>query len=190
MAKRKTHHKKHRKHSRKVGALNPSSGMTKLISLAAGYFLADTINPVIDKVVPATVLSSTTAAKYIPAAAEIGLGGYLLMKKGKASMLKTVAGGVVAGAGIKRMLRNTGTITGYQSVPVIGAARKHVAGYQSVPVIGAMPAQLNGVPEQLSGYRVNGLGAYLPQGSGSNVMGSVKNPAPVIAMDGSSDYMK
>jgi hypothetical protein len=114
--------------------------------------------------------------------AEIGLGGLLLLK-GKPSLLKTAAGGILAGAGIKAALKKFGVISGYQSVPVIGG--KRIRGYQSVPVIGAYDqaspsvAQLAGqnepganTPAALKGYGVNGLvPGYQPNGSG--VMGSL-----------------
>jgi hypothetical protein len=165
MAKRKKRSGKRRR----VGALSltkKGSGMT-LLSLAAGYFLADTINPQVDKIVPKTkneagveVPNSTLAM-----AGQIGLGGLLLMGKpfGK-GMIQTAAGGVLAGAGLKRALKAAGVIKGYQAVPVLGR-RRSAAGYQSVPVIGktVTPPQLSGVPAQLQGYRVNG---YKSQGSG------------------------
>jgi hypothetical protein len=96
---------------------------------------------------------------------EIGLGGLLLLSK-KKSMPMTIAGGILAGAGLKLALKKTGIISGYQSVPVIGANRHRMAGYQSVPVLGntGMPPQLAGkLPGQLQGFRVNGYGS---QGSG------------------------
>lgn len=172
MAKKVSKSKK-KKGARRVGALNPNSGVMKLAAVAVGYFLADTINGAIDKALPASILTPTnpdSLMKYAPAAVQVGLGGFFLMGKGKPSIIKTAGGGILAGAGLKRALRNAGVITGYQAVPVIGRATHKMAGYQSTPVIGNIPAQLAGVPAQLQGYRVNG---YAPQGSG--VMGAV-NP--------------
>jgi hypothetical protein len=177
---------KKRKGARRVGAFNPSSGTAKLIAVAVGYLLADTINGAIDKALPASVLTPTnpqSMVKYIPAAAQVGIGGYLLMSKGKSSIIKTLAGGVLAGSGVKRVLKATGVIAGYQAVPVIGKANHKMAGYQSVPVVGGIPAQLAGSPAQLAGYRVNGAG-YTPAGSGSGVMGAV-NPRISSSSSGS-----
>jgi len=139
-------------------------------SLAAGYFLGNTINDAIDKMLPAPAAGTTSSLPKFVMAGEIGLGGLLLLKKRK-SLITTGLGGILAGAGIHRALKSAGIVSGYQSVPVIG---RRMAGYQSVPVIGRVPAQLSGMPSQLQGFRVNG---YRPVGSGSNVMGSVGNVA-------------
>lgn len=173
---KRKHHRARRRRGR-VGAmaLNPQQPVVKLAAVALGYFLAaDPINSAIDKVVPDSIKTATDFKKYIPGAAEGGIGAMLLLSKRKPSLLKTVAGGVLAGAGLKRLLTTAGVITGYQAVPVIGASRRHrMAGYQSVPVVGVMtPPQLSGVPAQLQGYRVNG---YQPNGSGMGVMGSAVN---------------
>jgi hypothetical protein len=182
MAKKETKRRHHR-----VGAmsLNPKSTLVRVASIAAGYFLGDAINSAIDSVVPASIFPApvATTPPTAPATgfaalgfnqdtvlgvAEGGLGAMLLMSKGKASIIKTGAGGILAGAGLHRLLKKTGTVSGYQSVPVIG--RHRMGGYQAVPVIGKIPAQLNGTPSQLEGFRVNG---YKPTGSGSNVMGKI-----------------
>lgn len=174
MAKRKKTHKARR---RSVGgmSLNPKSTVVKLVSVAAGYFLADTINGQIDKViVPAPVTATSTGFSLdkntLVMAGQVGIGSYLLLKKGKASLLTVIPGGLLAGAGLKRALKKFGIVSGYQSVPIIGR-RHRMAGYQSVPVIGGMPGQLSGTPLQLQGFRVNG---YRPTGSkGVGVMGSM-----------------
>ncbi len=195
---------KAKKRSYKIGGakLNPSSTMVKLIAIGAGYLLGDTINSAVDKVIPppappAAGTELTTGQKlmkYLPLAAQGGLGGLLLLKKGKASFIKTGAGGLLLGSAIKRAVKTFGTVGGYQAVPVIGAHRRRMAGYQAVPTIAGIPAQLSGGgPGQLEGFRVNG---YTPTGSGSGkIMGSVN---PVNAMksvnglgsEGSSGYMK
>jgi hypothetical protein len=185
--------RKGKRHRRRVSglssALNPSSPIVMIGSLAAGYFFGDTINNAIDKFVPTT--SGTSALPTIIMVGEIGLGGLLLMKKRK-TLISTAAGGVLAGAGLRRALKKAGIVTGYQSVPVIG---RRMGGYQSVPVIGGTtPAQLSGTPSQLQGFRVNGAGSgYVPVGSGAKVMGSV---GPVggdagyqRAYSGASTYM-
>ena len=160
--------RKHRRH-RSVGAMGFGKGKDtglKLLAVAGGFLLGDTINAQIDKFLPKT--TDTTTSTQVPnqtigIVGEIGLGGLLLLRK-KKSMPLTVIGGVLAGAGLKRAAKKMGLIKGYQNVPVIG--RHRMAGYQSVPVIGntAMPAQLQGkMPAQLQGYNVNG---YVPHGSG------------------------
>lgn len=177
---RRTHHKKHRRrHSRRVGALNLKSKDTglKLLAVAGGFFMGDAINGGIDSLVTkvtggtatTTTTPATTSTSPVTAIAEIGIGGLLLMRK-KSGGMNTVlklGGGVLAGAGIKRLMKQMGVIKGYQSVPVIG--RHRMTGYQSVPVIGGIPPQLAGkMPAQLQGYRVNGYTA-----AGSGVMGAI-----------------
>jgi hypothetical protein len=175
-------------------ALNPSQPIVQLGAVALGWFLADTINPAIDKVIPTSISTATDFKKYIPGAVQTGLGAYLVMSKSRRSIVKTAIGGVAAGSGLNRLLKQAGVITGYQAVPVIGRARR-MAGYQSVPVVGsAMPPQLSGVPAQLQGYRVNG---YIPHGSGANsVMGAINGVGNLdgrngsgITAGGSSGYM-
>lgn len=165
--------------------MNPKSPIVKIAAIAGGFFLGDSINKFMDTLIPdslttATAATATAAAKPATLSAdtadkilmggEIGLGALLLLK-GKPGIIKTVAGGLLAGAGLQRAaisfdIIKPKAVTGYQRVPVIG-------GYQKVPVIGAVPAQLQGTvsktPSQLQGYRVNGYGA---QGSGG-LMGSL-----------------
>lgn len=155
---------------RRVGArsLNAGSPMVKLLAVGAGYLLAaDPINSMLDGVLskvfkkPATTdASGTTPAgmtetgSYVAIGAE-GFAAYMLLKK--KTMLPVVAGGLLAGAGLKRALKKFGVISGYrvngyQNVPVIGS-------YQNVPVIG------NGI----AGYNVNGRRASAVMG---NAVGS------------------
>lgn len=204
MSKGKKHHKRRR--SRRVGALGIGKGDTglKLLAVAGGFFLGNTINSQIDKMLPKeTPPAGSTTPSTIPTktaqtgamVGEIGLGGLLLLRK-QSGMIAKVAGGVLAGAGIKRALSVMGVmngIGGYQNVPVIGAYR--MAGYQNVPVIGAnpIPSQLSGArtPPQLSGYRPagSGVGGYLSQGTG--VLGSVGScdNSSGITSTNSSGYM-
>lgn len=192
MAKRKK--RSHRRRSRRVGALSlggkKNTGL-KLLSVAGGFLLGDMINGAIDKVLPGSTDATTNIKtidpnmKRIAAIGEIGIGGLLLLKK-KQSTITTVAGGILAGAGLKRGLYAMGVLKGYQSVPVIG--RHRMSGYQSVPVIGntAMPPQLAGrTPAQLQGYRVNG---YTPHGSGMGVLAG-ENAGSGITTNDSSGYM-
>lgn len=169
--KRRSTHHHHRRRSRRVGALGLGKGDTgmKLLSIAAGYLMADTINAQVDKVVPKTTDPTTlvqTPNQNIAIIGEVGLGGLLLMKKSSSGTVGKVlkyGGGVLVGAGLKRALKKFGVIKGYQAVPVLG--RPRMAGYQSVPVLGktVTPPQLSGRPAQLQGYGVNG---YTPHGSG------------------------
>lgn len=173
--------KKHgRRRSRRVGAFKLGGKDTglKLAALAGGFFLGDMINGRIDSLLTKTTAATATTPAttsstptMLATVGELGLGGLLLMRKkqpGAIGMAVPVVGGLLAGAGIRRALKQLGVMTGYQSVPVIG--RHRMAGYQNVPVIGRTPTppQLAGRPGQLQGYRVNG---YTSAGSG--VMGSV-----------------
>jgi len=135
-------------------------------TVAIGYFMGDTINAQIDKVLPASIATGTGVMGYLPTVAEAGIGAMLLKSKGS-SLVKSAAGGILLGAGLRRGLKKAGVVAGYQSVPALG-------GYQSVPALGRasspLPNQLTGkLPEQLTGYRVNG--GYRP--NGSRVMGGV-----------------
>jgi len=181
---RKKSHSKRRR-SRRVGAMSLGGKDTgiKLLAVGAGFLLGSTVNGMIDKMLPKTTDPTpvpTKNAQTMAMVGEIGIGGLLLLRKqaGSTGMLMKVAGGVLAGAGIKRALGVLGVLNGiggYQSVPVIGRGSHRMAGYQSVPVIGAnTPAQLSGrIPAQLNGYRPagSGVGGYTSQGSG--VMGGI-----------------
>ena len=172
--------RKHGKRHRRVGAskLNAGSPVVKLLAVGAGFLLEKyvDVNGMILRALPAkqtiTPTSNTTGVNPMYETAltvgEIGLGGYLLLSKKKASVPKVIIGGVLAGMGVHNALKKAGVINGYQSVPVIG--RRKMAGYKSVPVIGNTPAQLASVPGQLQGYKVNG---YTSQGSG--VLGNVRD---------------
>lgn len=145
-AKRKKHSKaSHRR--RRVGAmaLSPASPLVRLGSIAAGYFLADKINTPID-----TAVGTKIDSKLI-AAGEAGI-GFLLAFKGKKSTAKSIIGGVLIGASIKRALKDFGVITGFYSVPVIG--RKTMAGYHNVPVIGMNGYNVPAKPAGMQGYNV------------------------------------
>jgi hypothetical protein len=163
---------------KKMGAFNPNGLIVKAAAVAAGYFLGDTINAQVDKILPASMTAATATGmtSYLPAAAEVGIGGLLLLSKKKPSIIKTAIGGVLAGAGLRRGLKKAGVVTGYQSVEVIG-------GYNQVPVMGNVPPQLSGVPPQLSGYmtsRVNGFKT-------SRVVGGCDNGSGL--MSSGSGYM-
>lgn len=186
--------RKKSQHKRRVGAihskLNARNPMVKLAAVGVGFLLADPINNMIDKanpskVTPATATTPATTAPTIPTGlvtgAEVGIGTLLLMHK-KGGLIGTGIGGLLAGAGLKRVALSLGIIkpkvaapvnpavSGYQSVPVIGSRGRRMAGYQSVPVIGSyVPGQLQGnnIPGQLQG--ANG---YVASGSGPFMNGS------------------
>lgn len=184
MAKRK----KGRRRSRRVGAISlggkKSTGL-KLLAVAGGFLMGDMINTQVDKILPKKTNADGTQTpnNTLGIIGEVGIGGLLLLKK-KQSMITTIGGGVLAGAGLKRALKTMGVLKGYQNVPVIGKHR--MSGYQSVPVIGnGMPPQLSGrVPAQLQGYRVNG---YTPHGSGMGVLAGDSGSG--ITNTSSSGYM-
>jgi len=139
MAKRRKKRSSGRRRRMGAMALNANNPVVTLGSVAAGYLMAATpVNSALDKVTGGKIDAK------ILGAAQVGLGALVIMKKGgKKSLPLTIGAGVLAGAGLKRLLVAMGVVSGFQSVPVIG-------GYRSVPVIG------NG-----NGYRVPaGLGGY------------------------------
>lgn len=115
---------------KKVGAmsLSASSPLVMYGSIAAGYFFGDKLNDAVDKATGGKIDGK------IVGGAEAGLGALLVFGKGKKSLPKTIAGGVLLGAGAKKMLKEFGVISGYGSVPVVG--RRRINGYGSVPVVG------------------------------------------------------
>lgn len=139
--KRKSSKKTYRR--RRVGAvaLNASSPLVKYGSIAVGFVLGDKVNALLDKVVPANVDGK------IVAAGELGLGYFLAFGKGAKSLPKSVLGGIMIGAGIKKGMSSFG-IGGFQMVPAVG-------GYRSVTAV-------SGTPKRLSGYNAgrNGLNGY------------------------------
>lgn len=118
---------------RRIGAaaLNLNSPLVKYGSIAVGYLMANAINTPLDKVIPTSIDGKLVAA------GQVGLGAMLAFKKSNKSMLTTVGGGILVGAGIKRAMGafGLGSIGGYQSVPVIGNTQR-MGAYQNVPVIG------------------------------------------------------
>lgn len=147
---KRTHTKRRRRHHR-VGAMSLSakSPVVMIGAIAAGYFLGDTLTPMIENIIP---ISDPATKDKVTAGAEIGIGALLLTSR-KKSTLKTIAGGILAGAGVKKAAKAFGVISGYGSVPVIG--RRRVAGYGSLPVIGA-PGYSPGAG-QLNGYATPGM---------------------------------
>jgi hypothetical protein len=165
---------------RRVGAvaLNAKSPLVQFGSIAAGYFLGDTINPLIDKV-------AGTMDPKIVGAAEAGIGAALafnLLSKGKApGALQVAAGGILMGAGAKRLLKEFGVINGFQSVPVLAGRRMN--GYNSVPVLGGYNTSrtaMNGIGGYRVGPRINGS---------SNVMGCAASGSGLTGNNAGSELM-
>jgi hypothetical protein len=147
--------------------LNADSPIVQLGSAAVGFILGDKINVMVDKV------TGTMDGKLV-GGIEAGLGAALVFMKltpGKKSLLQVVPGGLLAGAGIKKLLQEFGVINGiggYGAVPVIGKRIVNGAlnGYGSVPVVAGY------TPNQA----LNGIGGYqVPPNpyKSSNVMGSL-----------------
>lgn len=165
---RKSHRTSRR---RRIGAMkfDANNPLVKYGSIAAGFFFADKINPLIDKV-------TGTLDPKIVGAAQAGLGSYyIFMHKGKKSLPITLVAGVVAGSGIKRAMTAFGIgrlLAGYGSVPVIG---RTMAGYKNVPVIGAGTAG-NGyiaafnVPKPMNVMGNNGSGSGITNSGGGSMM--------------------
>lgn len=143
MAKRKAKKRTGTRRRRRIGAVNfnPNSPLVQIGSAAAGFFLADKINPLVDKV------TGVMGPKLV-AAAQTGIGAALVFLKigSKKTLLQVIPGGILAGAGVQRALAAFGVVNGiggYQRVPVIAGST--VNGYGQAPVIGYQPgASLNG----------------------------------------------
>lgn len=182
MPKAKKKSKKRSTHRRRMGAtasLNAASPVVKIGALAVGYFFGEQINAAIDKV-------AGTMDEKLKGAAEGGIGAALIfMKLGKTKpgLLQVGAGGILAGAGARRLLKAFGVINGFSAVPVIGnkmlpASQRRLNGYGNVPVVAGynVPQQMNGV---FNGYNV-------PPVPKAQVMGSVAGSG---LMDNGGSYM-
>ncbi len=169
-----------RRRSKRIGAmsLNPKNPLVLVASVAAGYLASDQIFKVIDKAIP-TKDTSATDKTQVNVVSDTVLGGGMaaaggaLALLGKKSMAKTVAGGVMVGAGLKLVAVDRGwvkaSVTGFPSVPSVGRTRRRMNGFPSVPSVGFTPAALrggyspnrasvsaiNGVPDSLRGYTPN-----------------------------------
>lgn len=167
MAKRKASKKRKTTRRRRmggIGALNANNPLVKFGSIAAGYFLGDKINTAIDSATGDKMDGKLLAG--LQTFAGLTLNGVVPVMKGKRGLIATVAGGVLAGSGLKRGLTEFGVINGFHNVPALN-------GWRAVPA--------------LNGYNPTPgaqLGAYNP--TPSKVMGSVPPPAEMIgAEDGS-----
>ena len=155
MARRKRSRARKTSRRRRVGAmsLNASNPAVMFGSLAAGFLLVGKpLNDAVDKLMKIDPITGDPTKSKIIGAAEAGIGAMLLMKKGRKTMPEVVAGGILFGAGLKRLLKEFGVMGGFRSVPV-------VSGFRKVPVIGnySVPAA--------------GLGAYSVPNH-SKIMGS------------------
>lgn len=165
-----------KRRSKRIGAmsLNPKNPLVLVASVAAGYLASDQIFKVIDKAIP-TKDTSATDKTQVNVVSDTVLGGGMaaagsaLALLGKKSMIKTVAGGVLAGAGLKLVLTDQGVIKGFPSVPSVGR-RRRVAGFPSVPSVGSTPASLRGgySPNRASVSAINGVPGALRGGYSPN----------------------
>jgi hypothetical protein len=136
MAKKRSKSKKSGRRRSRVGAmaLKAENPLVKYGSIALGFLAAKPINEGIDK------LTGTSIDGKIIAGGQVGVGALLLFKKGKKSLIGTVAGGVMIGAGAKRAMTAFGIgdiVAGFQSIPA-------VAGYQSLPAVNGSRRLMNG----------------------------------------------
>jgi hypothetical protein len=161
MAKKKVGKKNAAKRMGATSLLNPANPMLLYGSIALGYFVVGSkINDMIDQ-----AAGDKIDGKII-AAGEVGL-GYLLAKNKKKSLLTTVGGGIVIGAGIKRALTSFG-IGGFYNVP-------GVAGFYDVKAVN----------------RAKRLGAYTPGGGGMSYNSrSAMNGSGGLMNSGGSSYMQ
>ena len=157
---------------RRVGAakLNANNPIVKFGSIALGFFLSEKINAPIVKAV------GTKLDGKIIGAAEAGAGAWLTFGKGKKTMLKTVAGGVLLGAGVKKAMTEFGIggFGGYGRVPVVAGAYGRVpvlAGYTPNNTLNGYNtnATLNGKAKVMAGV-TPGSGSGHSSNPGSNMM--------------------
>lgn len=158
MAKKRKTAKRKTSRRRRIGALTPNNPIVKFGSIAAGYLLAPKINEAIAKATGDKVDGK------ILAAAQAGA-GLLMLMKGKKTMVKQIAGGVLLGSGARKGLQEFGVLNGFQDVPVL-------AGYRDVPVISGY-----NVPSgRLNGYNV-------PQPAGKTVLAGIEDGSGINAAD-------
>lgn len=159
---------------RRVGAmaLDVKNPLVMFGPMVGGFLLGDKINGAID-----TALPDDKVGQKAKGIGEGGIGAALVFLKigKKKTPIEMIAGGVLLGAGVRRLLKEFGVIQGiggYQSVPVVAARhRSRLNGYGAVPVIGngyspnrvALNGALNGVP----GYAVPAPPASVMNGIGS-----------------------
>lgn len=123
-----------------LGAMTPSNPLVKYGSMAVGYLLGDKVNEALDKVAGDKMDGKLLAGLQVFAGLVANQTVPLI--KAKPNMILTVAGGVLAGAGVKRGLTEFGVINGFFNVPALN-------GFRSVPALNGY----NPTPgKQLNGY--------------------------------------
>lgn len=166
--------KKRRTTRRRMGAaLSPSSPLVQLGSVLLGYFLlADPINDAIDKMAKGSDPIISDMKDKMIGAGEAGLGGYLVLAKSRRYLIKTVIGGILAGAGVKRLLKNLKVISGFQNVPVVGRVRPRLGGFRQMPVIGQgfTPTGANAMTGYPIGNRASTYAQIMGSSNGSGLM--------------------
>lgn len=167
MAKKKKKPTRRRRNRLGALAMTAKSPMVIIGSIAAGFLLlAKPINNGLDQM-------TGTVDKKIIRGGTAGIGAALVfMKLGKPSMIKTIIGGILMGAGARGLATELGLMNGYGSVPVVG--RPRVNGYGSVPVIGQGYNTNSNLSGALNGYKVpkppSIMGCLYPgSGSGSGI---------------------
>lgn len=154
---------------RRVGAskLNAGNPIVKYGSIALGYFMGDKINSQIDK------LTGDKIDGKIVGGVQAGAGAFLTFGKGKKSMIKTVAGGVLLGSGAKKLMSEFGIggIGPYGRIPAVAGA------YGRVPVVAGKRRMGYTPNEQLGAYNPHGglngkmkVMAGVSPGSGSGIL--------------------
>ncbi len=142
--------------AKRMGAtalLNPANPIVQYGSIAAGFFLGDKINPLIDK-------ATGNLDQKIVAGGQVGLGFLLAYKKGKKNIATTVIGGIMIGSGAKRAMTAFG-IAGFSNVPAVN-------GFYDVKAVAGKTA-----PKRVGTYTPGGGGmSYNTRGSmnGSGIL--------------------
>lgn len=162
-----------------AGVLNPASPLVKFGSIALGYFmLGDKINAKI------TEAAGDKVDGKLIGAAEGGLGYMLSFGKGKKSLIKTIAGGILLGSGAKLLMGEMGVgaagpygrvpvIAGpYGNVPVIAGSRRRVGAYTPNNALNGYSPNQSLASKIMSGVSTsdNGSGSGITASPGSDMM--------------------
>lgn len=159
---------------RRVGALNTKGLLMKLAPVAAGYLLAEQINPLVDKIVPATIKAKSNY-QMIAGVAEGGLGGWLAFGMKKRSMPLQIVGGVMLGAGLKRVVKSQGAVAGFRDQKVIQGRRGMAGFYDQKVVQGYTPTTGQGLtgfnPVTAAGKMMSGVPGSTGYNNGMSATG-------------------
>lgn len=174
---------------RRVGAmaLDVKNPLVMFGPMVGGFLLGDKINGAID-----TALPDDKVGQKAKGIGEGGIGAALVFLKigKKKTPIEMIAGGVLLGAGVRRLLKEFGVIQGiggYSSVPVVAARhRSRLNGYGSVPVIGNGQQGYN-TNRGLNGA-LNGVPGYAVPAPPSSIMAGIGSASNVGA--GGSDCMQ